>query len=295
MNKVLNKPVSALGQQKIEWAKLAHSALQGERTALETLCQHLRRYTYNAALRLVLCPEEAEDLTQEVMIKVITNLGSFDEKKAAFTTWVYTILRNALFDMKPGRLEKVTQSFEEYGQALDDIPSREMGNLSPEEELLVKEANAGCMLGMLLCLERSQRLIYVLGDILGVDHQAGGAICEISPANFRQKLSRARRDLYNFMNNKCGLVNKSNPCRCSRKTRGFIEAGWVNSKNLQFANEHYQNKKIFSEEQADELCDFTQLYGDMFKALPQYDSDQKLVSVNELLEDEKVKNLFSLN
>jgi hypothetical protein len=44
----------------------------------------------------------------------------------------------------------------------------------------------------------------------------------VSPANFRQLLSRARHDLYQFMNNKCGLVNQSNPCRCARKAAVFM-------------------------------------------------------------------------
>ena len=54
---------------------------------------------------------------------------------------------------------------------------------------------------MLLCLDREQRLIYVLGEIFGVTDVIGAELLEISRQNFRQKLSRARRDLHSFMQN----------------------------------------------------------------------------------------------
>jgi hypothetical protein len=78
-------------------------------------------------------------------------------------------------------------------------------------QLLVDEARIGCASGMLLCLDREQRLIYILGEIFGVIDQVGAELLEISRENFRQKLTRARRDLHRFMQNQCGLINKANP------------------------------------------------------------------------------------
>jgi hypothetical protein len=88
---------------------------------------------------------------------------------------------------------------------------------------------------MLLCLDRGQRLVYILGEILDVGDAVGAELLETSPDNFRQRLSRARRDLHSFMNDKCGLVNAANPCRCAKKTRGFMDAGYVDASNLLFA------------------------------------------------------------
>jgi hypothetical protein len=61
-------------------------------------------------------------------------------------------------------------------------------------------------------------------------------VLDITPENF-QRLARARRDLRNFMNDKCGLLNLANPCRCAKKTRGFIQAGHVDPENLLFVRE----------------------------------------------------------
>ena len=58
----------------------------------------------------------------------------------------------------------------------------------------------------MLCLDREQRLIYILGGIFGVTDTVAAELLEISSDNFRQRLAGARRDLHNFMNDKCGLV-----------------------------------------------------------------------------------------
>ena len=99
------------------------------------------------------------------------------------------------------------------------------------------EAMLSCTSGMLLCLDREQRLTFILGAIFEVSDTVAAEVLEITPDNFRQRLARARRDLRNFMNDKCGLVNQANPCRCAKKTRGFIQAGYVDPKNLLFVRE----------------------------------------------------------
>jgi hypothetical protein len=99
---------------------------------------------------------------------------------------------------------------------------------------MVEEAKVGCMLGMLLCLDREQRLALVLSDVFECPSPVAAEIFDITPSAFRKRLERARADLFAFMNDKCGLLNPANPCRCERKTRGFIAVGWVDPKRLQF-------------------------------------------------------------
>jgi hypothetical protein len=61
-----------------------------------------------------------------------------------------------------------------------------------------------------------------------------------TPGNFRQLLSRARRDLKSFMDGQCGLVNRENPCRCAKKTRVFVRAGVVDPAHLRFRPAHVE-------------------------------------------------------
>ena len=142
--------------------------------------------------------------------------------------------------MKRGRLENPELNFRFYGEDLDKIPDSDLADPkgeSADTNLLVTEAMLACTSGMLLCLDREQRLSYILGAIFEVTDVVAAEVLEISPENFRQRLARARRDLRNFMSDKCGLVNPANPCRCAKKTRGFIQAGYVDPNNLLFVRE----------------------------------------------------------
>src|SRR5262249_14095221 len=160
-------------------------------------------------------------------------LSSF-EGRSRFRTWLYRIVVNHVLTMKRGRAEPATAGFDCYAHGLDATPDLDLPDprsVPADLRVLVDEARISCTTGMLLCLDREQRLTYILGDILGVSDTVGAELLETTADNFRQRLARARRDLHSFMNDKCGLVNRANPCRCAKKTRGFIQAGYVDPAN----------------------------------------------------------------
>jgi RNA polymerase sigma factor (sigma-70 family) len=214
----------------------------GDRDALETLVRRHQPWIYNIAVRMLYHPEDAQDATQEILIKVLTSLSSF-EGRSTFRTWLYRIVVRHVLNTQRGRLEPEMLSFSCYGHGLDNTPDLDLPDDSSapaDVRLLVDEARITCTTGMLLCLDRGQRLVYILGEIFGVSDAVGAELLEISRENFRQRLARTRRDLHSFMNDKCGLVNQANPCRCARKTRGFIQAGHVDPQSLLFARERVQ-------------------------------------------------------
>src|SRR5436309_9426443 len=119
-------------------------------------------------------------------------------------------------------------SFGCYAHGLERTPDLDLPDPSSvpvDLRLLVDEARLSCMSGMLLCLDREQRLVYILGAIFNVTDKVGSEMTGLSRDNFRQKLSRARKQIYNFMNDKCGLIDKKNPCRCERKTKALVDSG----------------------------------------------------------------------
>ena len=220
--------------------ELVRLVQQGDRGALDALIERHRPWIYNVAMRMVYLPQDADDATQEILIKVVTKLGSF-EGRSSLRTWLYRIAVNHLLNMKRTKAEEVGYTFERYADGLDSAPDLDLPDPSTvpaDVQLLVDEARIGCSMGMLLCLDREQRLVYVLGEIFGVSDAVGAELLEVSRDAFRQRLSRARRDLHQFMDRKCGLVNAANPCRCARKTRAFINAGFVDPANLLFASHH---------------------------------------------------------
>jgi RNA polymerase sigma factor (sigma-70 family) len=233
----VDNPLADNAPSEPEDQNLVPRARAGDRKALEDLIERHQAWIYNIALRMLFHPEDAEDATQEILAKVLTRLSSF-EGRSSFRTWLYRVAFNHLLNMKRGREELKVTTFLAYGDALDSTPDLELADPkdgSPEANLLVTEVMLACTSGMLLCLDREQRLTYVLGAILSVSDSVGADVLEITGESFRQRLTRARRDLRNFMNDKCGLVNKSNPCRCAKKTRGFIQEGHVDPNNLLFA------------------------------------------------------------
>src|SRR5688572_2435097 len=220
--------------------ELVRLVKQGDRGALEALIERHRPWLYNIALRMVYLPQDADDATQEILIKVVTKLSSF-EGRSSLRTWLYRIAVNHLLNVKRTRAEEVGYTFERYAEGLDSAPDLDLPDPSTvpaDVQLLVDEARIGCSMGMLLCLDREQRLVYVLGEIFGVTDAVGAELLEVSRDAFRQRLSRARRDLHQFMDRKCGLVNTANPCRCARKTQAFINAGFVDPARLLFATPH---------------------------------------------------------
>jgi hypothetical protein len=136
---------------------------------------------------------------------------------------------------------------------------------------------------MLLCLEREQRLVYILADIFGVTDVVGAELLAMTRENFRQRLARARRDLHSFMNDRCGLVNAANPCRCAKKTRGFIAAGYVDPKNLLFARERVLEVREIAREKADALSALDNRCAEIFRQHPFHDSPDLVPALRRLL------------
>jgi len=237
----VRNPLAESAASDPEDRELVRRAQGGNREALEQLITRHQAWIYNIVLRMVYLPQDAEDATQEILVKLMTKLSTF-AGKSTFRTWLYRIVVNHVLNMKRGRVEvqQASIDFASYGAAIDATPDLELADpkgTSADTDLLVTEAMLSCTSGMLLCLDREQRLTFILGAIFEVSDTVAAEVLEITPDNFRQRLARARRDLRNFMNDKCGLVNQANPCRCAKKTRGFIQAGYVDPENLLFVGE----------------------------------------------------------
>jgi RNA polymerase sigma factor (sigma-70 family) len=244
---------------------LVNQILEGNKQSLSRLIQKHQPYIYNIAWKMIGDPTKAEDLTQESLLKIITNLSSF-KGESSFRTWAYRIVRNHFLNDQKKPSNKFADNFEDLGNRLDSSISVD---ISEEEQELkkeeIREVRLKCLSGMLLCLTKEQRMIYIIGDIYGADHNVGSEILGISKANFRMKLSKARKDLYNFMQNKCGLVNKANPCRCHKKVTVALEHGMVDAKELLFNKKEYSTFQKSIEPDTNYLVDeserlYTQLH-----------------------------------
>jgi RNA polymerase sigma factor (sigma-70 family) len=266
-------------------AGLVARARGGSRDALEQLIRRHERWIYNIVRRMTYGRPDAEDATQEILIKVITKLATFEEK-SSFRTWLYRIVVNHVLNMRRSRSEVGGWNFERYGSALGATPDSDMADAAStpaDRQVLIEEAKALCTSGMLLCLDREQRLLLILGEILGVSDRVGAELLETTRENFRQKLSRARRDLHNFMQDKCGLVNEANPCRCAKKTGGFIKAGYVRPDELRFAQARVVRVREATGAAIEALCALDSAYAQIYRDHPFHESPDFVGRVRALL------------
>src|SRR5688572_23879664 len=95
-------------------ADLVEQAKNGDRAALEKLVLRHQAWIYNIAVRMVFQPHDAEEVTQEVLVKAITKLSTF-KGESKFRTWLYRIAANHVLNMK--RRDVETQTFASYGAA----------------------------------------------------------------------------------------------------------------------------------------------------------------------------------
>lgn len=216
--------------------ELVRAALEGSNDALDALVRRHQAFLYGVMLRMLWSPQDAEDVTQEVLIKIVTGLSSF-RGESAFRTWAYRIAVNHVLNWRRGRVERMVAGFDDFGRKIDELPDLDLAAevvSDADRRVLAEETRVACLSGMLLCLDRPQRLTFILGEVFEVGDVLGGEILGITRQNFRQRLARARQQLYAFMRGKCGLADPANPCRCARKTGAAIRAGIVDPTSIRF-------------------------------------------------------------
>src|SRR5882757_1183008 len=104
---------------------LVNQAKNGDRAALEKLVLRHQAWIYNIAVRMVFQPQDAEEVTQEVLVKVITQLSTF-KGESKFRTWLYRIVANHVLNMKRRKAETQTTTFADYGTAIDNTPNLDL-------------------------------------------------------------------------------------------------------------------------------------------------------------------------
>ncbi|XDD49467.1 RNA polymerase sigma factor [Leptospira sp. WS92.C1] len=204
----------SIANQSRDDQDLLDRALKGDLRALETLIQGVQKKIFNMSLKFLWNPEDAEDATQEILIKTITNLGTF-RKESAFSTWVYRITVNHLLNVKKSKTEQRRLTFRLVHSEL--IKTQSISEDSEDREYLISQVKAACTHAMLICLKRQHRIAFILGEIFQTGSEDGAEIMGILPANFRKKLSRARKRMGEFLGTNCGLVNSKNSCRCENR------------------------------------------------------------------------------
>ncbi|MCI8672025.1 MAG: RNA polymerase sigma factor [Lachnospiraceae bacterium] len=211
-----------------EMQALVDQATSGDKDALETLITGVQDMVFNLSLRMLGTFADAEDATQDILLKMITHLSSF-RGDSAFTTWVFRIAANHLKNYKKHMFARYPLSFEYYG---NDIENGEIENIpdltqNVEKEILAEELKMSCTNVMLQCLDTESRCIFILGTMFKLDSRIAGDILEITPEAYRQRLSRIRRKMADFLGEYCGEYG-GGKCRCKDRVNYAIQSHRLN-------------------------------------------------------------------
>lgn len=216
---------------------LVAKAQNGDKWALEQLVSEIQDQVYHFSMRMLVDREQAMDATQEILIILITKLSTF-EHASKFQTWVYRVATNYLINSKKVQSRELGLSFPMFGQMLESGLDQKAiidPAPSPDQAVLLNELRISCTMAMLLCLDLKHRIAYVLGDILELEHNEAALILEITPQNYRKRLSRARNEVVKFTSLKCGIANDNARCSCPARLPDAIKNGRVNAGNIAYA------------------------------------------------------------
>lgn len=217
-----------------ELKHLVEQAVAGDKASLETVILGVQDLVFNLSLRMLGTFPDAEDATQDILLKIITHLSSF-RGESAFSTLVFSIATNHLKNYKKHMFAKFPLSFEFYGEdikngKIDDVPDLTQ---NVEASILAEELKLSCTNVMLQCLDAESRCIFILGTMFKIDSRIAGDILGITPEAYRQRLSRIRGKMADFLKEYCGEYGQGT-CRCAKRINYAIQNHRISPDRLDF-------------------------------------------------------------
>ncbi len=193
------------GVTAVDENKLVNKAVKGDNSAFEALMEKHMGIIYNIALRMTANKDDAEDMTQEIMIKIFRSLGSF-KGNSKFSTWIYRVAVNTCLDELKKKKNKKHLSLDAEISGDDGENQIEIKDDSPSPEKLAEQNELRDMVAAAVkLLSDEHRAVIVLRDIRGMSYSEIAGILGCSDGTVKSRISRARAQLkmilekeYNF-------------------------------------------------------------------------------------------------
>ena len=245
-----------------ELQSILTKAIAGDKQSLETLVINMQDIVFNLSLRMLGSFADAEDATQDILLKMITHLSTF-RGDSSFTTWVFGIALNHLKNYKKHMFAKYPLSFQFYGDDIENADYQDIPDLTQnvEKAILAEELKLSCTNVMLQCLDAESRCIFILGTMFRVDSRIAGDILGISPETYRQRLSRIRRKMADFLGNYCGEYGDGK-CRCMDRINYAIQNHRINPTQLDYISAVESKSKTLEDVKSamEEIDDLSQQF-----------------------------------
>ena len=217
-----------------ELLDLIQKATAGDKPSLETVICSVQDLVFNLSLRMLGTFPDAEDASQDILLKVMTHLSSF-KGESSFSTWVFRIAVNHLKDYKKHMFARFPLSFEFYGDDIQNAGTEDVPDLTQnvEQAILAEELKLSCTNVMLQCLDTESRCIFILGTMFRVDSRIAGDILKITPEAYRKRLSRVRKKMADFLTEYCGEYG-TGKCHCADRVNYAVQSRRINPAQLYY-------------------------------------------------------------
>ena len=180
-------------------ALLVRRCIAGDAAAWEEIVQRYHRRIYNICYRFAGSSDDAQDLTQDVFIKMYRTLNSYDVERGAFMTWVTTMTRNLLVDhFRKTRQERMTDSLDttssDHADTLalsERIPDRRP---APDSRVQTREAKEAVHQA-LQKLSPELREAVILRDLQDLDYREIATVLKVPEGTVKSRINRGRAEL----------------------------------------------------------------------------------------------------
>jgi RNA polymerase sigma-70 factor (ECF subfamily) len=178
---------------------LVRRCLSGDAGAWEELVRLYNRRVYNLCYRFTNSADDAQDLTQEVFIRVYRTMGSYNIEKGAFNTWLTTLARNLLVDhFRRSRQDRVTDSIDaglrEEEDSISLADQLEDTRPSPDDRLASKETQK-MVRAALARISPDLREAVILRDLQDMDYKEIAVVLRVPEGTVKSRINRGRMEL----------------------------------------------------------------------------------------------------
>jgi RNA polymerase sigma-70 factor (ECF subfamily) len=173
-------------------AQLVQRCLRGDGLAWEELVQRHSRRVFNLCYRFTGRSHEAEDLTQEVFLRVYRTIGSYRSASGGFATWMTSVTRNLLIDhYRRTKKDRSTSSLDDEMSHLEEraSPARRPDQIAVASELSVQ------VQGALAKLSPDLREAVILRDLQGLDYKEIQDVLQVPEGTVKSRINRGRIEL----------------------------------------------------------------------------------------------------
>ena len=178
---------------------LVRRCVGGDAAAWEEIVQRHHRRIYNICYRFAGNADDAQDLTQDVFIKMYRTLSTFDAGKGAFMTWVTTITRNLLVDhFRKSKGDRITDSLDSSPSEHEDalpLGDRLAGNSLPPDAQVQKRETREMVHSALQRLSPELREALILRDLQDMDYRDIAVALHVPEGTVKSRINRGRAEL----------------------------------------------------------------------------------------------------